>query len=79
MRAVSGVGIGSTEEEVGRTDPGKIRVEGHFYLPNGHYLVYTPADPRLAHLGLIFETDGRVVTSFRFGLKDSVAQIEGCS
>jgi hypothetical protein len=79
VRTVSGVGIGSTEEEVSRTYPGRIRVEGHPYVPTGHYLVYTPADPNLQHLGMIFETDGKVVTSFRSGRKDAVGQIEGCS
>ena len=79
VRTVSGVGIGSTEEEVSRTYPGRIRVEGHPYVPEGHYLVYTPADANLQHLGMIFETDGKVVTSFRSGRKDAVGQIEGCS
>ena len=79
MTTVSGVGTGDTEETVKRTYPGRIRVEGHPYLPPGHYLVYVPADPALAHLSMIFETDGRVVTRFRAGMKGAVAQIEGCS
>jgi len=79
VTTVSGIGKGSTEDEVKRAYPGRIRVEGHPYVPAGHYLVYTPADPRLQHLSMIFETDGRLVTSFRSGLKGPVAQIEGCS
>lgn len=79
VTTVSGVGKGDTEEAVKRTYPGRIRVEGHPYLPTGHYLVYVPADPALAHLSMIFETDGRVVTSFRAGMKGAVSQIEGCS
>lgn len=79
VTTVSGVGKGDTEDAVKRTYPGRIRTGGHPYVPTGHYLVYEPADPALAHLGMIFETDGRVVTSFRAGMKGAVSQIEGCS
>lgn len=79
VTTVSGVGTGDTEETVKRTYPGRIRVEGHPYVPAGHYLVYVPADPALAHLSMIFETDGQVVTRFRAGMKGAVAQIEGCA
>ncbi|MGI8984887.1 MAG: hypothetical protein ACR2HM_10200 [Acidimicrobiales bacterium] len=79
VTTVSGIGEGSTEDEVKRTYPGRIQVQGHPYVPTGHYLVYAPADANLAHLSLIFETDGRVVTRFRSGMKGAVAQIEGCS
>ncbi len=79
VTTVSGVGTGDTEETIKRTYPGRIRVEGHPYVPTGHYLVYVPADPALAHLSMIFETDGQVVTTFRAGMKGAVSQIEGCS
>ena len=79
VTTVSGVGTGDTEETIKRTYPGRIHVEGHPYLPTGHYLVYVPADPALAHLSMIFETDGQVVTTFRAGMKGAVSQIEGCS
>jgi hypothetical protein len=79
VTTVSGIGVGDAEEAVKRTYPGRIRVEGHPYRPTGHYLVYVPADPALAHLSMIFETDEQVVTTFRAGMKGAVAQIEGCS
>jgi hypothetical protein len=79
VTTVSGIGSGSTEDEVKRVYPGRIQVQRHPYVPTGHYLVYVPADSTLAHLSMIFETDGRVVTTFRSGLKGAVAQIEGCS
>jgi hypothetical protein len=79
VKTVSGVGTGDTEETIKRTYPGRIRVEGHPYVPTGHYLIYAPADPGLAHLSMIFETDGQVVTTFRAGMKGAVSQIEGCS
>ena len=79
VTTVSGMGKGSTEDAVKQTYPGRIEVQRHPYVPTGHYLVYVPADPALAHLSMIFETDGRVVTTFRAGMKGAVAQIEGCS
>ena len=79
VTTASGVGTGDTEEKVKQTYPGRIRVSGHPYLPPGHYLTYVPAVPALAHLSMIFETDGQVVTSFRAGMKGAVSQIEGCS
>ena len=79
VRTVSGIGLGSTEAEVQRTYGGRIRVEPHPYTPGGHYLVYTPGDASLSHLGMIFETDGERVTSFRAGFVDEVSWIEGCS
>ena len=79
VTTVSGMGKGSTEDAVKQTYPGRIEVQRHPYVPTGRYLVYVPADPDLAHLSMIFETDGRVVTTFRAGMKGAVAQIEGCS
>lgn len=79
VTTVSGVGTGDTEDTIKRTYPGRIRVEGHPYVPTGHYLVYVPADAALAHLSMIFETDGHVVTTFRAGMKGAVSQIEGCA
>jgi hypothetical protein len=79
VKTVSGVGLGSTEDEVKRTYPGRIRVEPAKYNPAGHDLVYVPNDPAVRHLGMIFETDGQRVTSFRAGLAEPVAYTEGCS
>ena len=78
IRTVSGIGIGATEAEVHRVYGSRITVERHIYAPTGHYLVYTAADPSLQQFSLLFETDGRVVTTFRSGLKGAVARPEGC-
>jgi hypothetical protein len=72
----SGIHIKSTERDVKRTYPGRITVQPHPYV-SGHYLVYTPK-ARSEGL-LIFETDGRLVTSFRAGEATSVRYIEGCA
>ncbi|MDQ3645944.1 MAG: hypothetical protein M3345_03315 [Actinomycetota bacterium] len=78
IRTVSGVGVGDTDESVFDTYPGRIHVEPHPYLPDrGRYLVYEPEED--THLGLIFETDRGVVTSFRSGLAEPVRYIEGCA
>lgn len=79
VRTVSGIGIGSTEDEVKQAYPGRIRMEPAKYDPNGHDLVYLPADASVKHLSMIFQTDGQRVTSFRAGLAEPVAYTEGCS
>jgi hypothetical protein len=78
VRTLSGIGIGSIEEDVFDTYEGRIREEPHPYTrPEGHYLVYEPRNE--PEYSLIFETDGDVVTSFRSGFADPVSFIEGCS
>lgn len=78
VATVSGIRVGSTEQEVKDAYPGQISVQAHPYLPSGHYLVYTPTDPGLKGLGLVFETDGRNVTSFRSGQLGPVQLKERC-
>lgn len=79
IATLSGVKVGSTEAEVMAAYPGRITVQRHPYTPTGHYLVYNPVDPASRAYGLIFETDGRRVGSFRSGLADPVQWIEGCA
>lgn len=76
IATVSGIKIGSTEEEVNAAYPDAIEETGHPYVETGHYLVYESSDPAL---GLIFETDSQRVTSFRSGLAGAVQAIEGCA
>jgi hypothetical protein len=79
VHTVAGVGVGSTEAEVRQRYPGQIRTEPHPYdAPEGHYLVFTPRDSTDTAYGLIFETDGQRVTSYRAGLHEAVQLIEGC-
>ncbi|MGI8519721.1 MAG: serine/threonine protein kinase [Actinomycetota bacterium] len=77
INTLSGVGIGTSEDIVMKTYPGQLEVREHPYDPSGHYLVYEPEEQ--TELSLIFETDGRQVTSFRSGRRDAVGYIEGCS
>lgn len=76
----SGIQVGSTEAEVKAAYPGRITVEEHPYEgPQGHYLIYRPQSVADSAFGMIFETDGRIVTRYRSGLRDPVSWIEGCA
>ncbi|HKV06674.1 MAG TPA: hypothetical protein VJ725_00965 [Thermoanaerobaculia bacterium] len=74
----SGARVGLTEEKVLSMFGSKIRVEGHQYDENGHYLIFEPADPQDKNYSMIFETDGKVVTTFRAGRLPEVAYVEHC-
>ncbi len=73
-----GVRIGTPEAEVLRRYPG-IAVRPHPYAEFGHYLVLERTGPDGDPEELIFETDGREVTSFRSGAAEPVGRVEGCS
>jgi hypothetical protein len=81
IATVSGIRLGATEAQVKTAYSGKggsYTVEPHPYTgPEGHYLVYD-ADGKGGKL-LIFETDGKKVTSFRAGEESAVRAIEGCA
>lgn len=79
VRTLSGVGRGSTEADVMKTYPGQIRVERHHYVDGAHDLVYVPGDHAFSRYSMIFEAIDGKVTSFRSGLAEQVAWIEGCS
>ena len=79
IRTASGAEIGSTEDAVKRLYPGRISVEQHRYDPDGHYLRYTPVDATDRPYGMVFETDGKRVTSFRVGTAAAISLVEGCS
>ncbi|MGH8990049.1 MAG: hypothetical protein ACRDZ7_00785 [Acidimicrobiia bacterium] len=68
--------VGSTETEVKAAYP-TVRVEGHPYREDGHYMIVDPDGS--GGLLLIFETDGDKVERFRSGQEASVQAIEGCS
>jgi hypothetical protein len=60
----TGAGIGDSEDR-SSLYPVRIKAEPHVYVDNGHYLNYVPVDR--SSVGLVLETDGRQVTSFRVG------------
>jgi hypothetical protein len=80
IRTASGAGVGDTEAKIKVLYPGLITVEPHHYDPeNGHYLNYSPHDKTDRGYGIVFETDGTVVTEFRVGTLAAIALVEGCS
>ena len=78
ISTASGIQVGSTEDDVKRAYGTRIRVEPHKYDPDGHYLEYLAVDAADRPFRLLFETDGRRVTSFRVGAVAAVALVEGC-
>ena len=77
---LSGVGTGSTVDEVLATYPNRIRVQPNPYSGHlgGRDLFYV-ADEESRHLGLMFETDGQSVRTFRSGFLGAVMAPEGCA
>jgi hypothetical protein len=78
MATASGIAVGAGEDDVTRVYGSRIRVEPHKYDPAGHYLRFVPNDEADRPFNLIFETDGRQVTSLRTGTADAVSLVERC-
>jgi hypothetical protein len=79
IRTVTGAGVGDSEEQIKRLYAGHITVEPHHYDPGGHYLTYSPDTSADRGYGMVFETDGTMVTSFHAGTLAAIALVEGCS
>jgi hypothetical protein len=73
----AGIGVGATEDQVQQAYHGRITVEPHTYVEEGHYLIYDEDGP--GGNMLLFETDGKVVTRFRSGQDEPVGYVEGCA
>ena len=75
----SGLGIGSTIEEVQTAYDGDVEVTPHPYT-DGNYVTLTPDAAGSNLYSLVFETDREgVVTQFRAGQLPAVTWTEGCS
>ena len=76
----TGLRVGSTEADVMAAYPGRISVRPHLFKgPEGHNLVHVPDEPAVKGFELLFETDGRTVTTFRTGVIDFVEAPGGCA
>ena len=72
----AGARIGDTESRVMELYRGRVKTEPHKYV-DGHYLIV--ASPADSMRRLVFETDGKRVTSYRVGRMPEVMWVEGCS
>lgn len=73
---LGGVEVGMSEAEALRRLGARAKVSPHPYTgPEGHYVsVHAAGDP----MGLILETDGKSVLSYRIGRWEQVQWVEGC-
>ncbi|HEX8286777.1 MAG TPA: hypothetical protein VF556_02205 [Pyrinomonadaceae bacterium] len=68
-----GAKVGDSEATIKRIYKGLVKVSRHKYV-DGHYLTV-----KQSKFEIIFETDGKRVTSIRAGKLPEVGYIEGCS
>jgi hypothetical protein len=73
----TGARIGDSEERIKTLYPG-VSVTPHKYTPAGHYLTAVPASAADGAYRIVFETDGKRVTTYRAGVKPQVEYVEGC-
>ena len=78
ISTAEGARVGDTEQRITELYPGRVTVQPHKYS-DGHYLVVAPAAPADGGRNIIFETDGKVVTTYRAGRMPEVEYVEGCS
>jgi hypothetical protein len=78
-RTVSGAAIGTSEEKIKELYGDLLTIERHKYVDYGRYLIIRPKHPVYKGYEMRFETDGKVVTTFRAGLAEAVALVEGCA
>jgi hypothetical protein len=76
VATTEGVRVGDRELRVRSVYAGRVEVKPHAYT-NGRYLIVRPDGPQSRH-GIVFETDGYVVTQYRAGSFPAVLAIEGC-
>lgn len=73
-----GAKIGDTEDRLKTLYGDELTVEPHKYIEGGHYMTIL-GDSASSGKALVFETDGKQVTSFRGGRLPEVKWVEGCS
>jgi hypothetical protein len=76
IATAEGARVGDTEDRIRQLYAGHVAEQPHKYVPGGHYLIVKPAGESVERI--IFETDGKVVTSYRAGRRPEVENVEGC-
>ena len=73
-----GIRVGDSEAKVKEAYGSGVIVEPHKYI-DGHYLSIKSGTDSATAKGIVFETDGKKVTTFRAGYWDPVRWVEGCA
>jgi hypothetical protein len=71
-----GAKVGDSEARIKRLYRGGHRVIPHKYVDDAHYIEVEAGGGRYS---IIFETDGKRVTTYRVGRPEQVGYVEGCS
>lgn len=71
-----GAKVGDSEARIKRLYKGTYKISRHKYVDGGHYISIGMKGGK--HF-IIFETDGKRVTSFRAGRSPEIEYVEGCS
>jgi hypothetical protein len=71
-----GARVGDGEARVKRLYKGEYKVYRHKYVEEGRYIEVGARGGRYL---IIFETDGKRVTTYRVGRPEQVGYVEGCS
>jgi hypothetical protein len=71
-----GARVGDSEARVKRLYKGEYKVYRHKYVDAGRYIEVGAKGGRYL---IIFETDGKRVTTYRVGRPEQVGYVEGCS
>lgn len=73
-----GIRVGDTEAKVKEAYGSSVIAEPHKYI-DGHYLEIKFGTDSATAKGIVYETDGKKVTTFRAGFWDPVRWVEGCA
>lgn len=73
-----GIRVGDSEAKVREAYGNALIVQPHAYI-DGHYLEVKSGTDSATAKGIVYETDGKKVTTFRAGFWDPVRWVEGCS
>ena len=79
IRTASGAEVGDSEKRINNLYKERLSKERHHYLEGGYYLRYSPSGGADKGYGIVFETDGMKVTSYRIGKDNAIGLVEGCS
>jgi surface antigen len=75
---LSGIGVGSSADDVTRTYPGRITIHPAPNVANASWYVYTAKDPALSGREIVFWISRQKVTHYQVGFTNAAELVEGC-